>query len=412
MSGGAAAACRLLAAANAVLAIPVAYIGSMTLISSVLGTQRQLGRGGGDPTTRFVVLVPAHNEEMTISMMLSSMRGQDYPPSLFAVHVVADNCVDSTARTAAAFGVEVHERFDAVERGKGPALNWLMTRLLKRSEPFDVAVFIDADTTVAKEFLSVLDRRFRHGAVAVQGYYGVREAFESTPATLRYCALAARHHARPLARTAIGGSCGLFGNGMAFTRDVVMHRTWTSHLVEDMEFQLELLLGGVLVEYEPLARVEAEMPHTFDDSVTQHQRWEVGRLDLVRRYVPKLIGHIVHPRNVSRLAAADATADMCVPPLSILASATAMSAGVGVLLAAVTPHRSRANAVVAMAMLTTVCVHVVAALRLVRAPKQAYKSLLHAPKLAIWKLLLLIRSVRGTNGDWIRTRRNAESAEP
>src|SRR5262249_20313785 len=154
-------------------------------------------------------------------------------------------------------------------------------------------------------FLAAMDRRFQAGAAAVQGYYGVRQAFDSTPSALRYCALACRHHARPLGRNAIGGSCGLFGNGMAFRRDVIETREWTDHLVEDMEFQLELLLAGVTVEYEPEAEVEAEMPTTFAASVTQHQRWETGRAQIARQYLPRLFQRLVKPGPARRVAVAD-----------------------------------------------------------------------------------------------------------
>jgi uncharacterized protein YhhL (DUF1145 family) len=167
-----------------------------------------------------------------------------------------------------------------------------------------------------------------------------------------------------------------------------------------------------VVEYEPDARVEAEMPHTFEASVTQHQRWEMGRFDLFRRYLPQLVRRVVRPKNISRRAAADAAADMCVPPLSMLVSATALSAGAGVALAVVSPQRSRLNAVVGVAMLLTVCVHVLETLRLVGAPKRAYMSLLSAPRLAIWKFVLLARSATGTDGDWVRTRRNNEVGAP
>lgn len=406
MTGGTAAS-RLLGMVNVALAVPVVYLGGLTAVAVAKSRRSQAPSTDLDPVTRFVVLVPAHNEGTTIAAMLVSATTQDYPDVLFTVHVVADNCVDDTAAVVAASRATVHERHDTDHRGKGPALNWLVDRLVRDKVPFDVAVFIDADTTVAADFLRVLDRRFQAGSVAVQGFYGVREAFESTPATLRYCALAARHHCRPLARTTIGGSCGLFGNGMAFARELVVSRSWSAHLVEDLEFQLELLLEGVHVDYEPEARLEAEMPHTFEASVTQHQRWEVGRFDLIRRFVPPLLSRVARPGDTGRMAAADAAADLCVPPLSLLGAATAASAGAGAVLAVVSPQRTRPLLVGAV-LLATVCVHVLASLHLVGAPRRAYRSLLHAPRLALWKASILVRSMLGKNSDWIRTTRNAE----
>ena len=78
------------------------------------------------------------------------------------------------------------------------------------------------DTTLETGFLAAMDAAFADEDVAVaQGFYGVRETEESPAAALRYAALACRHHLRPLGRTRLGGSSGLFGNGMAFRRDVI-----------------------------------------------------------------------------------------------------------------------------------------------------------------------------------------------
>jgi hypothetical protein len=395
---------------NIAIGVPVAYLGGLTAISWWVQRRPHLASTNLAPATRFAVLVPAHNEETTIATMLASMTSQSYPPSLFSVHVVADNCSDGTAAVAREHGAEAHERNEPDEPGKGPALNWLVRRLVEREELFDVAVFVDADTTVDRCFLAAIDRRIQRGAHAVQGYYGVRDAFESTPAALRYSALACRHHLRPVARNAIGGSCGLFGNGMAFRRDIIVNRDWTAHLVEDMEFQLELLLAGVTVDYEPAAKVEAEMPHTFAASETQHRRWETGRAQIVRAYLPRLLRRLHRPAEANRVAVADAAIDMCVPPLTVLATATAASAATGALLAVVAPSRtSRLHALVGVAFVATIAVHVTTALRMIDAPREAYRSLLQAPRLALWKVRMLGSSaVDRDRADWIRTRRNNE----
>lgn len=397
-------------AVNSVLAFPVSYLGALTVISVAARDRKRDPRPVGAPSTRFAVLVPAHDEETTIAVMLTSITGQLYPSSLFGVHVVADNCRDATARVAAEFDIAVHERFAQDDRGKGPALNWLLARLYESGEPFDVAVFVDADTTVDPGFLSALDRRFRDGALAVQGNYSVREAFGSAPAALRYCALACRHHLRPLGRTAIGGSCGLFGNGMAFRSDILKGRQWSAHLVEDLAFQVELLLGGVVVGYEPEAKVAAEMPHTLAGSVTQHQRWELGRLQVLRRYTPPLVRRLVDPQGLNRVAVADTLADIAMPPLSLLAAATSLSAGGAAILAVVQPNRlRRTNVIVATSFVIIIIAHVATALRLARAPLAAYRALLHAPRLVAWKVMILVRAQRRTVSDeWIRTRRNTE----
>ncbi len=193
--------------------------------------------------------------------------------------------------------MEVHERTAPDDGGKGPALQWLLTRLRDRDEPHDAVVIVDADTTVNPAFLRVMDAKLASGAQAVQSYYAVRDA-EATPVTaFRAAALAARHYLRPLGRTVAGGSCGLYGNGMVFDTDLLHSHGWTNHLTEDIELQLDLLLEGWRVAFAPDAVVEAEMPTTMAASRTQHQRWERGRLELARRYTPRLLRRSVEAQG-------------------------------------------------------------------------------------------------------------------
>ena len=161
------------------------------------------------------------------------------------MHVVADNCSDRTAEIVRAHGRRVHERDAPDDAGQGPGaeLAARSARCASGDADFDVAVVVDADTIVDPGFLRAMDDTFRRGAVAAQGYYSVRDPDVSPAAGVRYAALACRHHLRPLGRRRLGASCGLYGNGMAFRRDLLRRRRWTGHLVEDAEFQNELLVG-------------------------------------------------------------------------------------------------------------------------------------------------------------------------
>ena len=143
------------------------------------------------------------------------------------------------------------------------------------------------------------------GVQAAQGYYSVRDPDVSPVAAFRFAALACRHHLRPLGRARLGGSCGLYGNGMMFTRTLFAGRRWSGHLVEDAELQNELLLDGQLVTYTPDAVLWAEMPHTLSQAASQNQRWERGRIELVQRYVPQLVAGLATARG-RRVARIDA----------------------------------------------------------------------------------------------------------
>jgi cellulose synthase/poly-beta-1,6-N-acetylglucosamine synthase-like glycosyltransferase len=355
-------------------------------------------------------MVPAHDEEALIDETLTSFEQLDYDTKLFDVHVVADNCSDATADIVRQHGWTVHERFDDEAPGKGPALNWLFERV-DRIADFDVAVIVDADSSLDTDFLRMMDRAFSRGATVAQGFYSVRNRDESAVAGLRFAALACRHNLRPLGRRAIGGSAGLFGNGMAFERPILRRRKWTGHLVEDAELQMELLvLDGVLVEYVPEAKLEAEMPVTLTAAASQNARWERGRAQLARRYIPILARQLVARRQSRRIAYADAIADHLVPPLSILVTLQASNIATGIVGAAL-GHR-RQGLRLAADVLASLCLvaHIAAGLRSVSAPRSVYRSLVSAPKMVTWKMGVWGRAIRPrSHVEWQRTRRNAES---
>ena len=99
----------LVGAVEALLIVPLGYVAILSLAAIVMAL-RPAQRLTEPPTTRFVILVPAHNEAAVISKLLASLRQLDYPPELFTPLVIADNCTDATAAIVRAAGVRVLER--------------------------------------------------------------------------------------------------------------------------------------------------------------------------------------------------------------------------------------------------------------------------------------------------------------
>ena len=398
--------------AVALIAVPVAvadvYLAVLTVAAAIRQRlTRKVPVEPRPPRHRLAVLVPAHDEERIIGATIDSIVEQRYPRELFAVHVVADNCSDRTAEVARQHGAQVHERMAPEAPGKGPALGWLVERVQAGPEPVDAVVIIDADTSMSPDFLSVADAALDGDRSAWQAYYTVRDP-EQTPATaLRHAALALRHYVRPLGRSALGGSSGLFGNGMAFRTELLQERSFTAHLTEDVEFQLELLLDGQLVEFVPAMEVAAEMPASFAAARTQNERWELGRLQLARRFVPALVRRAVQPGVPERAAYVDAVLDQLVPPLSVLAAGTAAAVVAAGVLRGGGTRAGRAGAVLAGASALGLVVHVAGGLRVAGVPRSTYRALVHAPRLVVWKLALWLRVlVRPDDVSWTRTQRN------
>jgi cellulose synthase/poly-beta-1,6-N-acetylglucosamine synthase-like glycosyltransferase len=347
---------------------------------------------------RFALLVPAHDEEQTIGRLLASTRALEYPAAQFDVHVVADNCTDRTAEVARAAGVRVEERFDQAARGKGYALRWLLGRLRERGERYDAYVVIDADTVVDSDLLGRLDAHFEAGSQVVQVYYTVLNVGESPLAALRFAALAAIHYLRPLGRARLGLSCGLKGNGMGFLASVLDQYGWEWFtLAEDVEFHLALVEAGLQVDFAPETSVLADMPVSFSQAASQNERWERGRVEMLRQRGLKLLVDGVRRRDPVRV---DAVVEQLIPPLSVPVVMAATTLAGGVL------FRARLATVLAAFSLGGQLAYVLSGLALVGAPWRIYQSLAYAPAYIGWKLWLYVRSLgaRGTVA-WVRTAR-------
>lgn len=391
-----------------VAAAPSAYLAIVSL-AGLLPARSERRERGSAPVTRFAILVPAHDEAAGIGATLDSFHSLDYPRELFSVHVVADNCTDGTAEVVRRSGWNAHERSAPAAPGKGPALNWLNDRLAAGREPFDAVVVVDADTTLDPGFLLAMDAQVRHGVQVAQGYYSVRDPDLSPAAGFRFAALACRHHLRPLGRCRLGGSAGLYGNGMVFAREVSREHPWSGHLVEDAELQNELLLAGHRVTYVPDAVLRAEMPHSLSDATSQNQRWERGRIELARRYVPRLLAALATDPTL-RVARADAVCDHLVPPLSVLATVQLGVTAVHAAGAAAGHRPSRWALGIDLAALAALAGHTFAGLASVGAPPERYTALLSAPRQVAWKVGLWAKSLRpGEDVAWTRTRRNVEA---
>ncbi len=379
------------------LAATTAYL--LLLTAAALAARRHTPARSARPDRRFAILVPAHNEERLLPGLLASLAHLDYPRELYQVHVVADNCQDSTAEIARAAGATAHERHDTERRGKGYALRWLIERVQAAGWPYDAVVILDADTVVAPNLLTIMDARLARGERAIQCYYAVREPERSWGAALRAIALAALHYLRPLGRMALGGSAGLKGNGMVFAAELARRYEWPASLTEDIEYHMALILGGERVFFAPDAVIWAEMPGTLAAADTQNARWERGRLEMVRRYVPRLLREALARRSFLLF---DAAVEQLIPPFSLVAAAALVAL-------ALAPLAGAPALALALLLIGSLAFYILAGLVLAGAPRRIYQALLYAPVFLVWKLWLYARVALGRDrSGWVRTARNRQ----
>lgn len=400
----------LLVMGQALLACPILYLCVITVSAILTNRKRSLKKLPISSTMHtegisFAILIPAHNEEAILATLLESLSSLEYPEELYAVYVVADNCTDRTAEIARKAGcVHVYERFHEEKRGKGYALQWLLSKLEEDHVAYDAYVVLDADSIVEPTFLLAMARERAEGALALQASNTVLNTTDSPSTILRWIALTLMNHVRPLGRNGLGCSSTLTGNGMCLSRELLLRYPWQAFaLAEDYQYYLTLIEHGERVRYVPEAVVRSEMPTTFTQMRTQDVRWEssTGRdQQSTWRVTFRLLRAGLKHRDFARL---EAVAELLTPPLSLLVSLCLLTLIASLLL------WSPLNLLLSLILIIGLMYYISTPLYLLHPSLEVYRALLHAPGFVIWKLWVyfVLRRSKKHTGRWIRTGRIA-----
>lgn len=264
------------------------------------------------PRTRFRLVIPAHDEARHIRHAVTQALTLDYPNALFQVVVVANACRDETAALAEAAGASVIEY---PIPGKGGALDYAFTQLTDDPD-WDAVVVLDADSTLDRHALRVLDFLFQEGAEAVQLRYAVANALAHARTEIAAVQLASLNGLRLLSRDRLDWSAGICGNGFALARATLAAVPYRAFgIVEDLEYHQHLFLAGKCVQFSDAAAVWAEMPVARHQLATQRARWERGKLWTIRHY----LGPVLRQFWKRPWATLGQLGDLCIPPVAWVA---------------------------------------------------------------------------------------------
>lgn len=347
----------------------------------------------------FDVVIPAHNEATVIESAIASLHKLDWPADGFHVLVVADNCTDSTAALARAAGAEVLERNDTERRGKGYALDLAFRASQARGWAWAVVV-VDADTEVSANLLEAFAARIENGAVAMQAHYGVLNSRASWRTRLMAIALASFHRVRSRARERLQLSSGIRGNGWCVTHRLLRQVPYRAYsLTEDIEYGIDLGLAGYRVQYADEAHVAAWMVSGAQAARTQRQRWEDGRLQLIRSKTLPLLLAATGPGGEVRL---DLALDLLVLPVSYVAINIALLI---VLAGAALPWLPSVEIWLWLGLVCglSLSLYVLRGWQLSGVGLRGLVDLARAPFFVLWKVLLMLRAHK--SAEWVRTKR-------
>ena len=235
---------------------------------------------------RFRVVIPAHDEESVVGLVLGDLDRSDYGVDGYEVWVIADRCTDGTAEVALAAGAKVAERSDGLP-GKGAAIAWYLSG--HPLETDEALVIFDADNRVPPETMGRIADEMAAGHEVVQCYLDVANPDESLIAEASALSYWAGNRMVQLARSNLGWSADLGGTGMAFTSTVLDDvGGFGTSLTEDQELGARLVLAGRTVEWLHDVRVRDEKPASIGVAVRQRARWMAGKREAARKHFGSL----------------------------------------------------------------------------------------------------------------------------
>lgn len=254
------------------------------------------------PSSRFAVVVAAHNEERVIGQLIKNLLELNYPKDLYDIYVVADNCIDSTALVAAEHGAKVIERFNKEEKGKGYALEYTFDKIFNCGVDYDAVVVFDADNLVSRDFLMIMNTHLLKGEKIIQGYLDTKNPEDTWVTRAIYICYLITNRFLQLAKYNLGLTCALGGTGMCLSVEVLKKYGWgMTSLTEDLEFQTKALMNNIKVCWAHDAKIFDEKPLTIMQSLRQRKRWMQGHCNVAGRYMGKLLWEGITTKNFAQV---------------------------------------------------------------------------------------------------------------
>ncbi|MDB9524431.1 glycosyltransferase family 2 protein [Oscillatoria sp. CS-180] len=384
-------------------AVSVAYLALTALLLmecllALFPVSKKSQPDNSESALSFAVLMPAHNEESVIKNTLNQLIPEVDSPN--KIWVIADNCSDQTAELARTTGVTVLERTDTSRRGKGYALDYGL-RALAEHQP-DVVVMVDADCWVTPGTLDRIAQEAFHSDRPVQALYLMEQPIEPTLRDrVSAFAMTVKNRVRTQGLTQIGAPIMLGGTGMAFPWKALQSVELASgHIVEDMKLGMDLAIAGYKTTLDPKSQVIGVLPDDSEAAKSQRTRWEHGHLQVLKTYVPKLVGQSVRQLRPDLLFLA---LDLAIPPLalwSILGLLATVVTGITTLFGVILPFQIQLVADVILVSTILICWIVWGRKTL------TFSQLIAIPLYIFWKVPIYIKAFLKPEKDWVRTKRN------
>lgn len=373
---------RFVAAAIAVLLLLPGLVTALHM--GIMATASLLFRSpkghGVAPPVRFLVVIPAHNEELLLGATLQAIG--DAGRERDQVLVVDDRSDDRTGEIATSFGAIVLRREPGEEPGRAAARQAAIE--LSKTLEWDAVVMIDADSVVADDFFDRCEAALADGSQALQARSEAARG-DRLVDQAAIASFAIQGITLPRGREVLHLPVRLRGTGMVLRRDLLERLVFRAKASEDLQVSLDLVQEGVRTRHVDDARLRSANADSWKIASTQKQRYEAGRMAAARAFVPSLL-------RCRTAAGFEAAWFLVSPPFALAAGLLLLGLAAAAISGA---WPIMVVAIVALCLMTW-CFAVASVQA--RVGPRIILALLVAPLYILWKLFIQVKALFGLRG--------------
>lgn len=249
---------------------------------------------------KFLMLLPAHNEEKVIGNLIDSLKKLNYPKDKYEICLISDNSTDKTAQIGKEKQISVYERNDLTTKTKGAALKWFFKEIAPK-KTYDAVAIIDADNIVEKDFLKYMNLKLNEGYNVVQGYRNIKNPTDNWISGGYAIFYWNQNKNENRLRASKGLSANLNGTGFIVSKKLVEKGWNTNTITEDIEFTIINRINGEKIGFEERAVVYDEQPTGFVQSIYQRERWTLGHFECFSKLWKVAIKKFIQTRKIDNL---------------------------------------------------------------------------------------------------------------
>lgn len=261
---------------------------------------------------KFAVLIPGYKEDNVIIEVAKSALKQSYPSHLYEVVIIADSFQKKTLDALRQLPIRLVEvSFEKSTKSK--ALNKAMKVI---GDEYHVALILDADNIMEKDFVLKINEAFNQGYKVVQGHR-IAKNTNTSFAILDAISEEVNNHIFRKGHRVLGLSSALIGSGMAFDYYFFKNTMAKVNAVGgfDKELELKLLKNRIKIEYLNGALVLDEKVQKSEVFANQRKRWLSAQFVYFARYFFPGLKELVTKGNIDFF---DKVYQMISPPRVLL----------------------------------------------------------------------------------------------